>query len=81
MEPMFLDDPLSWAIRLGLGAIVVAGVVLGLLWMRQLMSVESEAHVFASTATGGRRWPAYAIGAGVVLLLAVAAFLSTFTLT
>jgi hypothetical protein len=52
----------------------------GFLWMRRLTGVES-AHVYRSTAPAGRWWPAYAIGAGMLLLLAIVAFVSTFTIT
>ena len=68
MEPMRLNDPMSLAIGLGLAAVVVAGLLLGLLWVRRLTSVESEAHVFHSTAPADRPWRLYAIGAGVLLL-------------
>jgi len=74
MEPMFLDTPLMWAIRLGTFALMVTGVLVGLLWIRRLTSV-AEAHVFRATGAGERRWRAYAVGLGVVLLLAVAAIL------
>ena len=62
LEPMSIETPLSWAIRLLFVAILVAGVVLGFAWMRRLMEVEPEAHVFRATASGGRQWPAIAIG-------------------
>ena len=66
-----MDTPFTVAFRQGSNALVFAGVVVGLLWMRRLMSVESEKHVLRATAPGRRRWPAYAVGAGLVLLATV----------
>ena len=73
MEPM--PTPQGTAIAIALLAIVAAGVALGFLWMRRLTGLESV-HVFRSTAPAGRRWPAYAIGAGVLLLAVVVLLLN-----
>ena len=71
--PMFLDVP--WT--LALFAIGFAGVVVGFLWLRRLTTVD-QAQVFRATAPGGRRWPAYAIGAGVAMLAVIAVILAIF---
>jgi hypothetical protein len=47
MEPM--PTPEGTAIAAALLAIAAVGVVAGFIWMRRLMEVESEAHVFRST--------------------------------
>jgi hypothetical protein len=72
MRPMF-DDRLS---LMGIPAevivlaVAVVGSVVGLIWLRRLLTIEPEVHSFRATAGRGRSWPA--IGAAVVIIVLTA---------
>ena len=73
LSPMFDDrvSVVSLPAELIVLAVGVGGVVVGLLWLRRIVTVESEPHSFRATADRPRRWPAIAAVLAVVVLLGV----------
>jgi hypothetical protein len=74
MRPMF-DDRLS---LMGIPAevivlaVAVVGSVVGLIWLRRLLTIEPEVHSFRATAGRGRSWPAIVAAVVIIVLTALA---------